>query len=145
MESKEELQKVLKWRQELGGFNRYLGAKITDITEGGATVALKLIPEMLNPLSMAHGGALFSLCDIAAGTAAASRGRVAVTLDSSIQYLRAAKPEQTIRAQARELKSGRNTAVYMVEVTDESGKLLTTATFTMFYTDKTIEDLVCEN
>lgn len=136
-----DLKKVLKWRQEMGGFNRLVGLKIIEVTEGGAVAQLELVPEVLNPLGIAHGGALFTLCDAAAGTAAASRGLVAVTLDSSIQYLRAAKAGQTIRAEAKEVKHGRNTAVYVVSVTDEQGTTLVHATFTMFYTDKTVDDL----
>ena len=41
-----------------------------------AAFEVDLTPELLNPLGMAHGGTIFTLCDIAAGSAAASQGTV---------------------------------------------------------------------
>ena len=114
---------------------------ITLDKDGGATVELDLTDELLNPLGMAHGGTIFTLCDIAAGSAAASHGLVAVTLDSNIHYYRPGRPGKTLTAVAYERKRGKKTAVYMVEVHDDEHKHIADAVFTMFYTGQTLEDM----
>ncbi|MCQ5128133.1 PaaI family thioesterase [Butyricicoccus faecihominis] len=134
---------ILKWRQQQSGLNRLMNMQITELTEGHAEVTLALSPALLNPLGMAHGGTIYSLCDVAAGTAAASRGRVAVTLNSSTNYLRPGKPDRTLRAVATERKAGRTTGVFLVEVFDDRGEHVADATFTMYYTGQTLEDMIC--
>ena len=114
---------------------------ITLDKDGGATVELDLTEELLNPLGMAHGGTIFTLCDIAAGSAAASHGLVAVTLDSNIHYYRPGRLGKTLTAVAYERKRGKKTAIYMVEVFDDEHKHIADATFTMFYTGQTLEDM----
>lgn len=138
-----ELKEILKWRQEADGYNKYLGIRVTGIGVGSSEVEVTITPELLNPLGVAHGGTIYSLCDVAAGTAAASRGRVAVTLSGVINYLRPGPAGHLLRGMANEIKSGRTTAVYIVEVLDEEDRLVATATFTMYYTGKTVEDMQC--
>lgn len=123
----------LRQRQENGGFNELLGMRIRTIRPGYAEVELPAGHGTLNTLGNAHGGAIYALCDTAAGTAAASYGRVGVTLDASIQYLRPGKSGQSLFAKTREIKVGKTTAVYGVTVTDEDGIEIAQATFTMFY------------
>ena len=82
---KTEIERILKLRQEANGLNKLMHMRVITLDEdGGATVELDLTDELLNPLGMAHGGTIFTLCDIAAGSAAASHGIVAVTLDSRL-------------------------------------------------------------
>ncbi|MGE4549351.1 MAG: PaaI family thioesterase [Intestinibacillus sp.] len=135
-----DYQELLKLRQRAGGLNKHLGIRVLEISEGAATAELDLTPETLNPLGNAHGGTLFTLCDVAAGSAAASHGRVAVTLSSIINYLRPGKAGETLRATASELKTGKNTSVYNVDVRDTEGALIANCTFTMFYTGLRVED-----
>ena len=72
------IEEILKLRQEAGGLNKLMHMHVVTLDkDGGATVELDLTPELLNPLGMAHGGTIFTLCDIAAGSAAASQGTVA--------------------------------------------------------------------
>lgn len=131
----------LKHLQETGGFNGLLGLKMIDVFEGGATVLLPASKKMLNPIGAMHGGALFSLCDVAAGTAAASRGRVGVTLDASIHYLHSAPVDRDLYARATEVKSGKTIAVYLIDVSDDAGKQYVSATFTMCFTGMKTEEL----
>ena len=82
-----EIGEILKLRQDANGLNKLMHTHVVTLDkDGGATVEIELTDEVLNPLGMAHGGTIFTLCDIAAGSAAASQGTVAVTLDSSINY-----------------------------------------------------------
>ena len=123
----------LRQRQENGGFNELMGLRVNHIRQGYAEIELSAKPDNLNPLGNAHGGAIFALCDVAAGTAAASYGRVGVTLNASINYLRPGKQGKNLIAKTREIKVGRTTAVYGVDVTDSDGTEVANATFTMYY------------
>ncbi len=136
------IEEILKMRIAATGLNQFMKMNVITLDEsGGATVQLKVTDELLNPLGMAHGGTIFSLCDIAAGSAAAAHGLVAVTLDSNIHYYRPGPAGQTLTAVAYERKRGKKTAVYMVEVHDEQHKHVADATFTMFYTGQTLDDM----
>lgn len=126
----------LRQRQEQGGFHELLGLRVRHIGPGYAEIELPARPENLNPLGNAHGGAIYALCDVAAGTAAASYGRAGVTLDASIHYLRPGKSDQTLVARTKERKCGRMTAVYDVEVVDEQDTVIASATFTMYYIEQ---------
>ena len=138
---KTEIERILKLRQEANGLNKLMHMRVITLDEdGGATVELDLTDELLNPLGMAHGGTIFTLCDIAAGSAAASHGIVAVTLDSNIHYYRPGHADTTLTAVAYERKRGSKTAVYMVEVHDEARRHIADAVFTMFYTGETLGD-----
>ncbi len=135
-----DYKELLKLRQRAGGLNKHLGIRVLEISEGTAVAELDLTPETLNPLGNAHGGTLFTLCDVAAGSAAASHGRVAVTLSGVINYLRPGREGHTLRAVASELKAGKNTSVYNVDVHDMDGAMVANCTFTMFYTGLRVED-----
>ena len=117
------IEEILKLRQEAGGLNKLMHMHVVTLDkDGGATVELDLTPELLNPLGMAHGGTIFTLCDIAAGSAPGRRGK-------------------KLTAVAYERKRGRKVSVYMVEVHDDEGKHIADATFTMFYTGATLDDM----
>ena len=136
------IEEILKLRQEAGGLNKLMHMHVVTLDkDGGATVELDLTPELLNPLGMAHGGTIFTLCDIAAGSAAASQGTVAVTLDSTIHYYRPGRCGKKLTAVAYERKRGRKVSVYLVEGHDDEGKHIADATFTMFYTGATLDDM----
>ena len=76
---------------EFEGFNSHNHIVVTEVGDGTSVVEVKLVQESLNPLGMAHGGLIFTLCDVATGVAARTGGRITVTLDSNIHFLRRAK------------------------------------------------------
>jgi len=130
----EELLEAVRERQQSTGLNKMLGIHIVSVDgQGGATVEAELTDNMVNPLGIAHGGTVYTICDVAAGTAAASHGRIAVTLDSNVHYYRPGRVGTKLTAVAHERKYGRNTSVYFVELSDSDGRRIADATFTMFY------------
>lgn len=111
-----------------GGFNAHNGILITDIEDDMCVVEAELRPEALNPLGMAHGGIVFSLCDVAAGVLIAQTGQKAVTTSSSMSYLHPSCGSR-LRAVGKVLKSGRTIAVVEASVYDERGELTARGTF----------------
>ena len=62
--------------------------RTTDLDDGTATVTLPMHTESLNRWGGAHGGILFSLCDVAMGMAIMTlRQEMVVTVNATIDYL----------------------------------------------------------
>jgi len=89
----------------------------------------------MNHLKTAHGGYIFGLADTAAGIAAISDGRNAVTVDSNINYFKPATGEKLI-AIAKVLKPGKAISVFEVLIYDNRDDLVAKATITYYYIEK---------
>ena len=121
-------QEKLDWLNSRGGYNAHNGIVITDIEDDSCVVETELRPEALNPLGMAHGGLVFSLCDVAAGVLVAQTGQKGVTTSSSMSYLHPSYGSR-LRAEGKVLKSGRTITVIEAPVYDERGVLTARGTF----------------
>jgi acyl-CoA thioesterase len=109
-------------------YSQLLGCKVVRLDEGTAEVALALSPPLRNRGGVLHGGALFSLVDIAMGLACStSHGfdRQSVTLECKINYLRPVADGE-VTCIAKVLHAGRRTLVVEAEVL-QAGKLMAKA------------------
>lgn len=108
------------------------GVKVTAVRQYEAEGVLEVREDSRNPLGVVHGGALFTLADTVTGTAAYTIGdRPCVTLDSSMQFLSAARGDR-IYCRAKPKKIGRTIVVYDVSITDGEERLVASGTFTFF-------------
>lgn len=112
-------------------FVRLLGIEILEVSPDFSRLRLELRPELGNPHGLVHGGALFSLADNAAGTAASTDGRTYVTQSSDIHFLHAVA-SGTILAEARVRHRGKSTVLVEVSLLGEERKLMAAASFTFF-------------
>ena len=96
---------------------------------------LDIRPESWNPYGMVHGGALYTLADDAAGTAAHGDGRHYVTQHGDLHFLDN-RAHGTVRATGRVRHRGRATVLVDVEITDGAGALLATGAFSYFCVDR---------
>ena len=85
-----------------------------------------------NHLNIVHGGYIFGLADTAAGIAAMTDGRNAVTINSSIIYLKPSKGNK-LKAIAKCIKNGKNVAFFEVSVYDDNDVLTSVANITYQY------------
>ncbi len=104
-------------------FAAHVGIELLDAGRGSAKARLKLKGHHLNSLGTVHGGALFSLADLAFAAAVNSRGRAAVAIHCSISYMKAPKGNALL-AEAREVSCGSKIAVYNIRITDATGELV---------------------
>lgn len=100
-----------------------------------AVYRLDIRPESRNPFGMVHGGALYTLADDAAGTAAHGDGRHYVTQHGDLHFLDN-RAHGTVRATGRVRHRGRATVLVDVEITDGAGALLATGAFSYFCVDR---------
>ncbi|MBJ9978218.1 PaaI family thioesterase [Pseudomonas sp. S75] len=99
-------------------FSQLLGCRLQHLEEGVAQVALTLTAQLRNRGQKLHGGAIFSLVDIAMGLAcSASHGfdQQSVTIECKINYLRAVD-EGEVLCIAKVIHAGRRTLVVEADV-----------------------------
>ncbi|MFP4629832.1 MAG: PaaI family thioesterase [Desulfohalobiaceae bacterium] len=100
---------------------RHLGIRVLQASQGQALAQMEIRPEHKNGLDMVHGGAIFTLADLAFAAASNSRGRAAVAINSHISFL---KPVYNglLRAEAREVSLSHKLASYTVHIYDQEGE-----------------------
>lgn len=134
-----DYQKIADYRNTHNPHCQRLGIRVEEIQEGYARVRKTIRAEDLNPLRLAHGGVYFSMADTACGSAMASHGHMAVTLNASYNFFRSARAGDILTAEARESKYGRTICVYDVRITDQNGNLLGAGSFTFYQLEQEIE------
>ncbi len=117
------------------------GARLEEVREGYARATMRLRANHLNGVAVAQGGAVFTLADFAFAAAANSHGTVAVALDTSITFARAAT-KGVLTAEAREESLSRRTSVCSVRVTDSNGTVIALFRGTAFRKEDPIASLV---
>ena len=105
-------------------FNKYNGIRVVELDENFCAVEGELRDEAMNPWGMAHGGFVYSLCDVAAGVVVSHTGRRGVTLSGNMYYLRPSKGKKLI-AEGRIVKDGKT--VVLVETNTYNDERVLTA------------------
>ena len=134
MSEEELLSFGKKYMENVGGFIKNNHYQLVDIKRDYCVMEAEIKEESLNPYGMVHGGFLFGLADTAAGVAARSSGRKAVTLSSHIEYLHACHGSK-IKAVVEAVKTGKNVSVYEVCIYDDKETMVAKATVDYFYLD----------
>jgi acyl-CoA thioesterase len=119
-------------------FSQWLGLKIDQITEGGCRLHYTIRRDMLNGFGTVHGGIIFSAADSCFAFACNSHGRLAVALDVSITFTKAAKEGDTLYVEAKEVHLGNKTSVYDIQTTNEKGEIVAIFKGTAYRTSKSI-------
>ena len=81
-------------------FSSWLGIEILECVIGRCKVAMTVRREMLNSMGKAHGGISYSLADTAFGFAANTRGKYAVSIETSINHIEALEEGDYLVAEA---------------------------------------------
>jgi len=90
---------------------------------GQATAKMTLHPHHLNGLGTVHGGAIFTLADFTFAVAANSHGTMAVLINGSGTFMKAALTG-TLWAEAWELSKNHKLGTYTVAIKDDAGDLV---------------------
>ena len=98
-------------------------------TAGCGIVRMPLDDFHRNKMGNAHGGAIFTLTDMAFAAACKDLGIHCVTAQSSISYLSSGEGEY-LRAKAEPVKLGKHLVVFDITVTDSHARKVAKATMT---------------
>ncbi|HDP26446.1 MAG TPA: PaaI family thioesterase [Deltaproteobacteria bacterium] len=106
-------------------FAELCGIEIVETGPGYALTRLEVTDHHLNSLKMMHGGALFALADQAFAVAVHTGGKVALAINISISYLKAARGKVLV-ARAQEIARTSRLATCRIDITDEHDDLIAT-------------------
>lgn len=114
---------------------RFLGIRVTHVTEGHAELTLPASHWLLNAYGVMYGGAMALAADLAMNSAAWTllpRATSFAPLDLSINFIRAVGAgSDDLRLRADVTHAGRTIAVVSCQITDARDKLVATATETI--------------
>jgi acyl-CoA thioesterase len=97
--------------------SRGLGMELVEVGAGRATLAMTVLPHMVNGQNMAHGGFIFTLADSAFGFACNTHNERTVAAHGSISFIRPGKLGDHLVASAREISRSGRSGIYDVCVT----------------------------
>ncbi|GHU95155.1 esterase [Deltaproteobacteria bacterium] len=114
---------------------RHLNMSINEVRKDYAKISMPLAEHHRNGMGIAHGGAIFSLADVAFGAAANADTKTAVvSLSTNIEFLRPGKTGPLV-AEAKMVRAGRHIVTYDVEIFDGSGAMIAKCMSSGFLTD----------
>lgn len=98
------------------------GAYIESVGENTAVCSMELNESHMNAYGGVMGGVHYVLADFAFAVATNHEKMGVVSLDSNISYTGAVKGKKLF-AKASCIKDGRNTVLYRIDITDDTGRL----------------------
>ena len=105
-------------------FSQWLGIEFLEIGPGKSKIRMTVRKEMTNGMDIAHGGISYSLADSCFAFASNSRGRVAVSIETSISHTKKIYVGDVLTAEAEELSTSHKTGVYSVVVTNQNTEVV---------------------
>lgn len=121
-------------------FARLTGIELLEVSEGRARAKLEIKEEHLNAIDIAQGGAIFSLADVAFAAASNSHGTVAVGINASISFMKAAGTG-ILYADAEEVAKNKKIASYNINITNEAGELIAVFQGMVYRKSKGIDEI----
>jgi len=124
----------MQWFLERDAFARLLGIRLVEAAPGYAKTAMDLTDDLKNGAGIAHGGAVFTLADLALAIAANTHGKLSLAVASSIAFVKAGTGK-TLYAEAREVSLGGRMATYAVTISNDAGETLAAVQGTLYRKD----------
>lgn len=102
--------------------SRHVGMELLEVDTGSAVMRMTVRDFMLNGQDVCHGGYLFMLADSCFAFACNSYNNQTLAQGASIEFLRPALLGDVLTARATEVKRGRTTGVYDIELGNQDAK-----------------------
>ncbi|MGI9538114.1 MAG: PaaI family thioesterase [Desulfocapsaceae bacterium] len=115
------------------------GIEIVETSPGYCKARMQIENKHLNSVDVVHGGALFTLADLAFAVASNSHGQVALAINAHITYLRAVSGG-VLYAVATEVEKPRKLGAYEVVVSDEEDRTIATFNGMVYRKKQRIKD-----
>ncbi len=115
------------------------GIEIVETSKGYCKARMQIEDKHLNSVDVVHGGALFTLADLAFAVASNSHGQVALAINAHITYLQAVQTG-VLYAVATEVDKPRKLGAYEVTISDEGGRIIATFNGMVYRKNQSIKD-----
>lgn len=132
------LERVMRRTVEENAYMQFLGIELLELKEDYSRARMKYKKELANPYGMLHGGSLYSLADIVAGTTACMCGHFVTTVSGNLNFLSPAVQTEYVYCEAKRLRGGKHLSVFEVKITDDQGHILDSGEFTFFVMEQKV-------
>lgn len=123
MTPEEKAQHIVARMFDNDPFSQWLGIERLEVGPGRCTLRMQVRGEMLNGFRIAHGGISYSLADSALAFASNSRGKHALSVETSISHTLPLREGDILTATATEDHLSQRIGLYRVEVKNQNGEL----------------------
>lgn len=113
-------------------FSQWLGIERVIDGEGISVLKMTVRKEMLNGFEVSHGGITYSFADSAFAFASNSRGRHAMSIETSISHHAPVHEGDVLTAVAEEVHLGHKLGVYRVSVENQKNEMVATFKGTVY-------------
>lgn len=122
-------------------FGRWLNGTLTAVEEGSLTVEFIVRTDMCNPAHILHGGVATSILDDVIGMTVFSMGSQIFysTVNLSVDFLFAAKPNEKLTAKSKIVRMGKKIAHAEGEIRNETGQIIAKCTTNLVATSNVIK------
>ncbi len=111
------------------------GMELVELTEETALGRMRLEERHMNIYHGMHGGCSYALADTVAGILIAARtGHCVTTVDGHMNYLLPVADTEYVYCRAKIVRAGNRLAVIEAEISNDTGEILCTASFTYYCT-----------
>lgn len=124
MTEKDPATRIVDAMYDNDAFSQWLGIERLVDEAGRSVVRMTVRKEMTNGFGIAHGGITFSLADSAFAFASNSRGKHAVSIETSISHTHPVRVGDVLTAEAVEENLADRLAHYRVTVTNQDGQVV---------------------
>ena len=107
---------IISLIREKDTFAHKLGIEILEAQDGRSHVTMTMDETTANAIGNVHGGAIFSLADLAFATACNSEGVLSVAIESNIHYMAPCQSNGRLDAVAVKTGETRRLGFYRIEV-----------------------------
>ena len=135
--SVETIKELIRKNDRLG---ELLGVELVEVREGYAEARLEIGQQHLNAANVAHGGAVFTVADIALAAASNSYGTVSLLTNGNITVFHGTNEGETLIACAVEISKSRKLGHYRVVVSNEEDEEIAVLTATVYRTSTPLTD-----
>lgn len=115
-------------------FSKNMNIEVVESSQGNATVKMTISENNLNLYGIVHGGALFTLADVASAATAFTFNDAYVTMDSYLNFIQPGSGDYLI-AKAKSLYKGPETVVVDVVILNDQEELIAKGVYTMYRVD----------
>jgi acyl-CoA thioesterase len=117
-------------------FSQWLGIEVLAVAKGSVKLQMTIKHDMLNGFGILHGGVIFALADSALAFASNGLGKISVSVEASMSFIKSAREGEVLTAIASEINAANRIAVYQVLVTNATGETLAHFKGTVYRTSK---------
>lgn len=135
--SKEHVNWVRNYLKEIYKtpiLENFLGLEIDELEEGKVAYNIKIDDKHSNIYGFVHGGTLASISDVAMGISCVTFGKLVVTIDMSISYIKNAPTGSTLTAVGQVISNGKTIMRATGQIFDENQQLLVSSQASYYVT-----------